>query len=455
VTAVELLLTFYGDDFTGSADAMEALALGGVTTALFLEPPRAEQLAGRFDHLRALGVAGVSRTMSPEEMDRELPPIFEALRQLGAPLVHYKVCSTFDSSPAVGSIGRAIDIGCEVLKPPFVPLAVGVPVLKRFVVFGNHFATVGDQTFRLDRHPSMSRHPVTPMHESDLRRHLGEQTEKANGLIDVRHLAEGQKAVTARLEQLLAEGNEVVLFDTLDDGHLRTVGDTIWAQRGERPLLLIGSSGVEYALAACWLALGVVHPPAPFTAPGEVDQLLVMSGSAARETAVQIGWARTNGFQTLHLDSPALIDPATTDAVQEKTIARALEYLAAGPSLILFTAEGPDDPAIAATRERARLLGLDPDSTGRRLAQAQGQILRAILQQSPVSRVCTVGGDTCGHANRQLGIFALEILMPLAPAAPLCRASAEDARFDGLEIAMKGGQIGEADYFRAVQRGRL
>src|SRR5690606_33219240 len=38
VTSVELLLTFYGDDFTGSADAMEALALGGVPTALFLEP---------------------------------------------------------------------------------------------------------------------------------------------------------------------------------------------------------------------------------------------------------------------------------------------------------------------------------------------------------------------------------------------------------------------------------
>ena len=161
---MELLLTFYGDDFTGSADAMEALALGGVPTALFLEPPRPEQLAGRFAHLRALGLAGVSRSMSPEEMDRELPPLFEALKRLGAPLVHYKVCSTFDSSPTVGSIGHAIDIGCALFDPPFVPLAVGVPVLKRYVVFGHHFATVGEQTFRLDRHPSMSRHPFTPMH---------------------------------------------------------------------------------------------------------------------------------------------------------------------------------------------------------------------------------------------------------------------------------------------------
>lgn len=452
---MELLLTFYGDDFTGSADAMEALALGGVPTALFLEPPRPEQLAGRFAHLRALGIAGVSRSMSPEEMDRELPPLFEALKQPGAPLVHYKVCSTFDSSPTVGSIGHAIDIGCAVLAPPFVPLAVGVPILKRYVVFGNHFATAGDETFRLDRHPSISRHPVTPMHESDLRRHLAAQTDKAIGLIDVRHLAEPPEAIASRLSQLVAGGNEIILFDTLDEGHLKTVGETIWAQRGDRPLLIVGSSGVEYALVACWQAQGVVGPPASFSSPGEVDQLLVMSGSAARETAAQIAWARTIGFPTLRLDTPALIDPARRDEAQEQAITDALAYLEAGRSLVLFTAEGPDDPAIAATRERARALGLDPDNTGRQLAEAQGQILRALLEQSSVRRVCTVGGDTCGHVNRQLGIYALEILMPLAPAAPLCRASAKDARFDGLEIAMKGGQIGAPDYFRAVQRGQL
>ena len=32
------LLAFYGDDFTGSTDVMEALTLGGVPTVLLLEP---------------------------------------------------------------------------------------------------------------------------------------------------------------------------------------------------------------------------------------------------------------------------------------------------------------------------------------------------------------------------------------------------------------------------------
>ena len=40
-----LLMAFYGDDFTGSADAMEALTINGVRTALFLGHPTEERLS--------------------------------------------------------------------------------------------------------------------------------------------------------------------------------------------------------------------------------------------------------------------------------------------------------------------------------------------------------------------------------------------------------------------------
>src|SRR3954451_17031723 len=105
-----ICLSFYGDDFTGSTDAMESLALAGVRTVLFTAPPTPAMLS-RYPDLEAFGVAGTSRAMTPQQMDRELRPIFEKLRELGAPIVHYKVCSTFDSSPQIGSIGKAIDIG--------------------------------------------------------------------------------------------------------------------------------------------------------------------------------------------------------------------------------------------------------------------------------------------------------------------------------------------------------
>src|SRR6185436_2640646 len=102
-TSKSLLLAYYGDDFTGSTDVMESLARAGVKTVLFLEPPTKAQIA-RFPGLLAFGIAGGSRAMSPKQMERELPRAFKALKASGASIVHYKTCSTFDSSPKVGSV---------------------------------------------------------------------------------------------------------------------------------------------------------------------------------------------------------------------------------------------------------------------------------------------------------------------------------------------------------------
>ena len=165
----DLLMAFYGDDFTGSADAMEALTLNGVPTVLFLGQPDPALLKRRLKSVRAVGVAGTSRTMTPSQMDGELPGQFQMLKDLGVPIIHYKVCATFDSSAKIGSIGYAADLAFRVIKPPFGVIVQGVPVLGRYVVFGNHFTTVGNKTYRLDRHPMMSRHPITPMDEGDLR----------------------------------------------------------------------------------------------------------------------------------------------------------------------------------------------------------------------------------------------------------------------------------------------
>ena len=120
----ELLLSYYGDDLTGSTDVMEALASHGVATVLFIETPTVPQRA-RFGHVRAIGLAGSSRSEFPAWMDQNLAPALDWLKSLGADFCHYKVCSTFDSSPTVGSIGRALEIGQDLFKQSKTPLVVG------------------------------------------------------------------------------------------------------------------------------------------------------------------------------------------------------------------------------------------------------------------------------------------------------------------------------------------
>ena len=115
---------------------------------------------------------------------------------------------------------------------------------------------------------------------------------------------------------------------------------------------------------------------------------------------------------------------------------------------------GPDDPIIEKTRDTINQLGIDPSETGPRIARQQGLILRELLQETGLGRVCVAGGDTCSYTLRQLDIHSLELLMPITPAAPLCRASSDNPAFDGLQVASKGGQFGAPDYFIQVLEGR-
>ncbi|MDX2109349.1 MAG: four-carbon acid sugar kinase family protein [Verrucomicrobiota bacterium] len=445
-----LKLAYYGDDFTGSTDVLEVLSLAGVPTVLFLEPPTAALLA-EFPAIQAVGVAGISRSLPTAQMAAELLPQFHALQALGAELVHYKICSTFDSSPETGSLGRAIELGREVFGEVMVPLVVGAPRLKRYVVFGQLFATVGSVTHRLDRHPTMSRHPVTPMRESDLLRHLAQQTALTSSLMDVLLLDGDRDALATRVEELLASASSILLFDTLTAQHLETIGAILWEKRAHPWRFLVGSSGIEYALAAHWKASGMLPVTVPANGAGAVDPLLVMSGSASPVTAQQIEYALAKGWHGLRLSALALLQPATAAVELDRVLDEALPLLAACKNVVIYLTLGPDDTALSVATAQARTLGLE--GVGILLAQAQGRLLRELLTRSGLRRACVAGGDTSGWVARELGIYALEFITAIAPGAPLCRARSHTATFDGLEISLKGGQCGAPNYFECIRRG--
>jgi 3-oxoisoapionate kinase len=449
-SANKLLLAFYGDDFTGSTDAMEALALSGLRTVLFLSPPAPELRREKFADLRCVGVAGTSRAMSPAEMDAEVEPVLRELWSLGAPVTHYKVCSTFDSSPQAGSIGHIADIAHRTLVPGrVISVLAGAPPLRRYTVFGNHFAAAGDEIYRLDRHPTMSRHPSTPMHEADLRVHLSHQTKARIGLMNVVELAGDDAQIDARHADKLRENPDLLLYDALDNDHLRKSGRLIWRQAQQEQHFVIGSSGVEYALTAHWRADGLIGDKRATFAPVQpVKQLLVMSGSASPMTAQQIQWAGEHGFDCIRVPAEEFVRPQTAAHAREQLLGRGLKSLAAGNSLLLYSAAGPDDPSIRATRER---LAAGAGNTAKVLGAEMGRMTRELLAQTGLRRVVIAGGDTSSYATQELQLYGLEMLAELTPGAPLCRAYSDDPRFDGLEIALKGGQMGKVDYFGMVR----
>ena len=448
-----LRIAFYGDDFTGSTDAMEALAYAGLRTALFLEPPSPKTLA-RYDGIEAVGVAGSSRAMSPEQMDAHLTPTFEALKSLGTPFVHYKVCSTFDSSPTVGSIGRALDIGRRVFGSPFVPIVVGAPVLGRYVVFGNLFARSGLDTepFRLDRHPTMSRHPITPMDESDLRLHLAKQTEASVALFDALKLNHSNDERDSAFQSLLDTSPDAVLFDTFTDEHLSSIGYLLSNRASsEHPLFIVGSSGTEYALARHWTESGALPTEKPTFSAGEVERIAVVSGSCSPVTDRQIARATERGFTEIAFDTARLVQPDKRADVIRNAVEEGCAAIERGFNPILHTGRSPNDPRIEETRRHVS----NPADTARLLGEALGEMLGEIVRRTGLTRTVVTGGDTSYHVARALGIDALETAAPIAPGSPLCRVHSSKAWIDGTEILFKGGQVGKIDLFGTIMKGRI
>ena len=455
-----LRLAFYGDDFTGSTDALEVLAFAGLRCALFLDPPSAATLQ-EFDGFDAIGIAGDSRGMSPAEMDNKLPPIFKALADLNPPIVHYKVCSTFDSSPPIGSIGRVMEIARQTFGPAFIPIVAATPALARYCVFGHLFARSGTdgKTYRIDRHPIMSLHPVTPMDESDLTRHLARQTTLSIDKFVVANFAGDRPGLDAQLATLVSGQPDAVLFDGLTPTHMLEVGRLLEAHaRQHQPAFVVGSSGVEYALTQWWSTCGRIKVTSRnYASFSAVEKLLAISGSASALSALQIDAAIKAGFADVQVDASALVDAHRWEAASSKLVSSVLALLRQGRSVMLHTARGPADPRIEAmisslvspgtSREQAKHGG------GRLLGMRLGLIVEAILLAAPLRRLLLSGGDTSSQITRVLAPDALEIEARLAPGAPLCRVISKRPHLSALQIALKGGQMGDERYFAKALQG--
>lgn len=437
------LLSYYGDDLTGSTDVMEALASNGVETVLFMDVPDAALLK-RFGHCRAIGLAGTSRSETPDWMDENLTPAFRWLKSLGADICHYKVCSTFDSSPKIGNIGKAVEIGKGLFGQPYVPILVGAPQLKRYTAFGHLFAAYQGEVYRIDRHPVMSRHPVTPMAEADLRLHLSAQTALKTRLADLSLLAAAD--ADSRVEDLCRDADGMVLFDVDSPESQFHAGRQLWRLRRQGGWFVTGSSGVEYALLTAWSAAGLTEGKKTFPLPGKADRIAVVSGSVSPTTERQIRHATQNGFAGINLDPLELLGE-NGNAALERAIANGLDSLKRGESAILNTALGP-------SADRGGDIDRIPGSR-HRLGRLLGTILRRLVEEQQLTRAVIAGGDTSSHALRELHVQALTTLLPLpqTPGSPLCTAHGTYSATNGLQIALKGGQVGSDGYFSQIRDG--
>ncbi|OAN75648.1 Hrp-dependent type III effector protein [Sulfitobacter sp. EhC04] len=402
-------VVFLGDDFTGASDSLATYSGRGWPARLVLNAD------GATDGLMALGLPTDLRSIQPEAALAEIAKLWPRVADADPPVLHLKVCSTFDSSPSTGSIGAvAMDLIGR-FKPDVVAVIGGQPSLGRYCVFGNLFARGPDgAVHRIDRHPVMGQHPVTPMTEADLRAHLAMQ-----GLGDLDLVPFTELGSTQALAQRMARGP--VLLDVVTPNDQTLIAGAL-ALAGGRQLLIGASSVAEILTAASQKGIQPEQTERPVA-----GNLLVFAGSRSANTFEQVRNARA--FRKLPLTPDALLS--------DQLSLEAARLLQAGQPVLAHLIPDAD-------------YGLNPGG----LADASGRFVESVLAKVDIGYLGLAGGDTSSRITKRLGFDALDFERSFGAGACVCVARHKARERDRMRVMLKGGQMGQADLFDVFAKSR-
>jgi len=194
-------------------------------------------------------------------------------------------------------------------------------------------------------------------------------------------------------------------------------------------------------------------PPAPRAAKAE--RVAVVSGSCSPITAAQIAWAEERGFAMIRLDPRLAIEPKAWKNELARVIELAIAAMGQGKYPLVFSAKGPDDPAVGDFFQAVKTAGADSVTVNETIGKGFGQVLDTLIRKTGLKRGIIAGGDTSSYGAQELNIYALTLLAATLPGASLYKAHSDDPVFANLEIALKGGQMGAPQYFGHIKDGGL
>ncbi|MGB3430601.1 nucleotide-binding domain containing protein, partial [Achromobacter sp.] len=164
---------------------------------------------------------------------------------------------------------------------------------------------------------------------------------------------------------------------------------------------------------------------APLPAAG--GPVLVVAGSLSPVTARQIAACRQYQRQPLKAERLQQ-DPAYA----AEQVRQAAAMLAQGRNVLAHT----DRPAQALSPHQTA-------ATARATGQLVANIVRASAQAGTrLSRIGIAGGDTSSQATLALGLWGLAFRCVLAPGVTVSLTRSDAPATDGIELMLKGGQMG-------------
>ncbi len=424
-----MILGVIADDFTGATDVASMLVRAGMRTVQTIGVPGVHnggEIPPEVAGADAVVVALKSRTTPAGDAVADSLAALRWLQTAGARQFYFKVCSTFDSTPA-GNIGPVAEALMQALGTAQTLVCPAFPENGRTVFRGHLF--VGDE---LLSDSGMRHHPLTPMSDSNLVRWMQQQCQGRVGLLRHDVVARGSAAITERLATLQADGVAHVVADAVDNDALRQLA----AGAAHLPLWVAGSGlalGLPAVLAAKgWVALNTHAADLPaLTGPAAV-----LAGSCSVATQGQVARWIAAGRPALCIDPLALArgEPVAADVVHQ-----ALAWAQTQTSAPLLYATA--DAATLASTQAA----LGVAEAGALVEHALAAIARGLVDAG-TQRLVVAGGETSGAVVQALDVHTLHIGAAICPGVPWTQA-VRAAGQAPLKLALKSGNFGGPEFF--------
>lgn len=385
------------DDFTGASDIALTLAEGGMPTEQYVGIPAGKASADA-------GVISLKcRTIPATEAVAQAQAACRWLQDHGAEIIIYKICSTFDSTPA-GNIGPVTEALAAQLGVERILVCPAFPENGRSVYQGVLF--VGNRPLN---ESGMEAHPLTPMTDADLRRVLAAQSKG-----DVHHIpaATVWKGAHALRGAIAAHPPGQIIVDAIQDEDLRVIA------RAATPLMT-GGSGIALGLPS---VMGYTAQPIPWDktkGPGAI-----LSGSCSTATRDQV--ARYPGPKR-EVRAEEALNGITGATLADWALAQdepVLIYSSADPATVRQTQERYGAASVATAIEALH-------------AATALELIR-----KGVRRLVVAGGETSGAVVEALAPSGFAIGPRIAAGVPALRTLDS-----GLALALKSGNFGGPDFF--------
>jgi uncharacterized protein YgbK (DUF1537 family) len=410
------------DDLTGAADTGVQFCPFFDDTVLisYLQLSDTEEPNSIFFPRRAAALYTNSRALSVKIARERLRSIARRLSKLEPLWIYKKIDSCLRGNLSVETEALMDELAFEVsfIAPAF-------PEMGRTTVNGTHLVH-GIPVGRTE----ISRDPLTPVTESDLRTIIQSRSRYPVGHIPLKLLEGAEVALPNEIDRQIRNGIRHIVFDTTCHEHLDRIARLIFAS--DHRILPVGSAG----LAA---GLGGLLPPGPIFKThdhrlSKGGNHLLVCGTNSEVTRRQIKTlVKVYPYDEVALDPGILTDEDRRDAFFNSA---SLVRSKLSAEHIVVTIDSPQQSSVSARK-------LNQQQAAKSMIEGLGRFLASVLTDTRPGLLFLTGGDTADAIITSAGAKGIRILGEVVTG--VVQGTLIGGPLDGLPVVTKAGAFGADD----------